>query len=266
MNEQVAIQTLLQKKLIEFKSKNKTFSIRALSRKLNMQPSATNEILKGQRRVSRKIAEKIAVSLKLDPTERAEIFSVFPEKLKRNSKLAPRRNGEILLSMKLNSDQFKTVSNWLHMAILSLMTTDTFQSDTKWIAERFGVKQKDVSDALGRLKNLGLIQENEQNRWVRTTGHLSTTDDIFDLSIQSAHMNDLEIAKEKLTCVPVELRDFSSFVFPVNPDLIPKAKEIIRKTQDDLSDLMADAKPQEIYKVCTYFYPLTEFKKKEIIK
>ena len=128
INEQIKVQQLLQRKFLDIKAKNPSFSVRALSKYLEMQPSATNEILKGQRRVSRKIAEKIADKLSLDPSERTDLLKDFPEKLKRNT-TSRRTREEDLKALKLTSDQFGLISNWIHFAILSLIRVKNFKSE-----------------------------------------------------------------------------------------------------------------------------------------
>lgn len=257
MNEQIALQTTLRKKFLEYQSKNKSFSIRALAKRLGMQPGATNEILKGQRRVSRNIAVKIAERLQLDPTERMNLLKDFPEKLKRNSKLVPNRNGKQLEDMKLSAEQFSLISEWIHFAILSLLKTPSFKSESAWIADRFGVTELEATLAIERLISVGLVKKDEHNNLVRTSSHTNTTDDVLNLSLQKAHMSDMEMAKEKIQTTPVDERDFSFLTFNGNPKYLPMAKEILRKAQDDLKELMDQDDAKEVYKVCTYLYPLT---------
>ena len=107
------IQNLLNRKLIEYKSVNSSFSMRALAKKIGLQPSATNEILKGQRRISRKIAQKIAEKLMLDPSERAELLKDFPLKLKRNTQVIKRKDIDMEV-IKLNSMQFQAISESIY--------------------------------------------------------------------------------------------------------------------------------------------------------
>ncbi|MGE3608197.1 MAG: DUF4423 domain-containing protein [Bacteriovoracaceae bacterium] len=266
MNEQVLFQNFLQKKLIELQAKNPSYSLRAFSQKVGLASGPMTEILKGQRRVSRKVAEKIVTNLALDPSERAELLKNFPEKLRRNSKISPDRNQYLVETMKLSSEQFQAISNWLHLAILSLMRTRSFKSDVSWMAKRFKVSEDEVWQALMRMSRLGMIRKNEQGEWERNARKFNTTDDVMDLSIQKSHLNDLEMAKEKLIKVSVAHRDFSSFTFPANPELLPKAKEILRKAQDDLAELMGEDNPNDVYRVCMYLYPLTEIELNKEIK
>ncbi len=255
-NAQQNIQNLLNRKLLEYRSVNPNFSMRALAKKIGLQPSATNEILKGQRRVSRKIAERISVNLLLDPTERAELLSSFPLKLERNKQAIASREVE-MSTVKLNSLQFQTISDSLHYNILSLMKTKDFVSDIDWMAMRLGVKSYKIRKAIEVLVELDFVLVSKSGEFKRSTGKLNTTDDVLNLSIQKSHLEDMEIAKEKLLSVAVNQRDFTSFTLPVDPALLGKAKEIIRKAQDDIAALMEEGNATEVYKTSTYLYPIT---------
>lgn len=256
MNAQQNIQNLLNRKLMEYRSVNPSFSMRALAKKIGMQPSATNEILKGERRISKKVAEKIATNLMLDPTERAELLATFPEKLKRNTSAIKNKDIETEV-LKLNSMQFQAISDSIHYSILSLMNTKNFISDIDWMANRLNQSANKVSKALETLEGLSLIKKTNLGEYKRTSARLNTTDDVLNISIQKSHIEDMEIAKEKLLNTSVELRDFTSFTLPVDPELLGKAKEIIRKAQDDLAALMETGNATEVYKTSTYLYPIT---------
>lgn len=257
MNEQVRVQQLLMRKFLEMKSKNPQFSVRALAQRLEMQPGATNEILKGQRRVSRKIAEKIADKLSLDPSERTDLLKDFPLTLKRNTQGRKARSQDLEV-LKLNADQFELIAEWIHFAILSLIRVKDFKSDVGWIANRLGVTDVEARKAILRLQHLNLIHIGENGVITRTPQPIRTTDDIKDLSLQRMHMNDMEMAREKIQSVRVDQRDFTNYTFPANPKTLKRAKEIIRKAQDDLEELMNDDEAKDVYRVCMYLFPLTK--------
>lgn len=257
MNEQVKVQTLVRQKYLDHKIKNPNFSIRAFARKLGMQPSATNEIMKGERRISRKVAEQIADRLMLDPSERNDLLKDFPLKLKRKSNKTREKDLEVL---KLTSNQFALISDWIHFALLSLMRLKEFRSDIGWMAERFGVSETEIRKALMKLQHLNLIFIANDGAITRTPEQVRTTDDIRDLSLQTMHLNDMEIAKTKIKDISLDKRDFTNYTFPANPKTLKRAKEIIRKAQDDLEELMADEEAEEVYRVCMYLFPLTNLK------
>ncbi|MFZ4715845.1 MAG: TIGR02147 family protein [Bacteriovoracaceae bacterium] len=255
MKEQLSVQNLLNRKLVEYKTINTHFSIRSLARRLEMQPSATSEILKGKRKVSFKKAQQIAEKLLLNPSERAELFRHFNPQLKKSK--------QDLSLLKLNAHQFAVISEWTYYAILSLMETSDFQSKTSWIATRLGLSLSKVEENLKKLEELKLIKVGAQGKMTRTHAKLNTSDDVLEPSIQKSHLSDLEMAKQKLVSIPVKQRDFTSFTLPVDPDLLPKAKEILRKAQDDLDELMRESQCTEVYRVCMYLFPLTQLQSKQ---
>ena len=78
MYEQIAVQKKLSEKFSDLRLKNPAYSLRAFSRKLGMSSSSVSEILNGKRRVSIKIVQRISDRLCLDPYERTQLISLFP--------------------------------------------------------------------------------------------------------------------------------------------------------------------------------------------
>jgi uncharacterized protein (TIGR02147 family) len=260
VNEQTKIQQLLKKRFLEIQSRTPSFSIRSFAEQLGMQPGATNEIIKGQRRVSRKIAERIADKLALDPSERAALLTDFPSKLKRNTK-AKKQTSEKNEIHKMNMDQFALISDWVYFAILSLIQIKDFSSEISWISQRLGVSELDTRRAIIRLQSLKLIHIDNKGTISRTAQPIRTSDDIRNQSLQQMHLNDMEIAKEKIQKISVSDRDFTNYTFPANPQSLNRAKEILRQAQDDLESLMNDKDAREVYRVCMYLFPLTQLEK-----
>ena len=108
-----------------------------------------------------------------------------------------------------------------------------------------------------------MIELDQDGAYARTKQRIRTTDDVLSMSLQKAHHQNLELGQEALIDVPVELRDFSAITMPASPHLLPKAKELIRKFQDDLSELLESESGTEVYKFCTQLFPLTKVKKGE---
>ena len=259
MNAQLSIQKLLNGKYEDLRSKNAAFSLRAFARRLDVSPSTLTRVLNGERRVSRPLAEQICDKLVLDPQERADVLDVFPSNKhyrKEGQKQIEAENDPAYLQ--LTADQFRIIGEWYHFGILSLIKTKGFKNEPEWIAERLGISVRDASAAVERLERLGMIRLDQHGKWTRTRPRVRTSDDVLNLSLQKAHRQNLELAQEALTSIPVELRDFSAITMPTTPELLPKAKELIRKFQDDLSELLESKPGTEVYKFCTQLFPLTK--------
>ena len=261
MKEQVAIQHLLNETLMNLRIKNSNYSLRAFAKRLDISPSALSEILKGKRKVSKQLAEKMTNRLHLSPMEKACILDKFPEKMKRSSKGKPTcliSKGDAYL--KMTGNQFAIISEGIHLAILSLVKTDDFRSDISWMSSRLNVSENAVRKALFRLLEMELIIF-EGGKFKRSSLPIRVEDDVLNLSVQKSHIEDMEMAKEKIINLDVNDRDFSSMTLPGDPALLSKAKIILREAQLKIEELMEQGKQQEVYKVTTYLYPLTNLKK-----
>lgn len=258
MNAQAALQNLLQTRFLELQSKNPSFSLRAFAKKLGLSPSAASELLRGQRRASRKLAERIAQRLMLDPQETHRVLRHFDEAKGRSnaSGSTPEASKEYL---KLTADQFTLISEWVHYAILSLIETQDFKPEAQWIASRLGVSVAKVTGCLERLERLGLIDRAEDDSITRTFAQIHTPDDVFNVSLQKAHVGDMELAKSALQNVPVALRDFTSISMATSPEMMPELKKLIRRFRADATRLLESApKKSEVYQMSVYVYPLTK--------
>ena len=77
MKEQIALQMLLRKKLQDAQQTNPRYSLRAFSKKVGIHFATLSSIMNGKRRVSKKIAVKVADALALSVQERSELLALF---------------------------------------------------------------------------------------------------------------------------------------------------------------------------------------------
>jgi len=256
MKEQLAVQKLLLTRYEDIRSKNPQYSRRAFSKKLGLSAGAISELFNGQRKISVKLAERIAQRLALDPQERTELFAHFPSRVRRIKLKATDQVDPNYLQ--LSADQFRVIGDWYHFAILTLMRTKGFKSDVKWIANRLALSPIIVKTALERLKRLELIQEDRKGNLARSKTSYRTSDDIANSSVRRAHSQYLDRARNALDTVSVEKRDFTSVMLTLSPHQLPRAKEIIRKFQDELAAELESAPQSEAFQLCVQLFPLTQ--------
>jgi uncharacterized protein (TIGR02147 family) len=251
-----SVQHFLVKRFQELKTKNPSFSMRAFSLRLNLYPSALNEILKGTRGVSYKKALVLADTLLLNSFERSEFLSSFKKDGPYKSEKKDEEKGYEIISL----DHFEYISDWVHFALLSLIQLPEFKSDTKWIAQRLGISVRKTTTIIKRLLDLKLITIGDDKKITRTHKKITTPNDILNLSLQKSHINDLDLIRSHIL-TDVKKRDYCSYTLPVDPDLLDAAKVIIRQAQDKIDELMATGKATEVYRINSYMYPLTKLKK-----
>ena len=262
MKEQLAIQNMLRKKLTEIQSTNPSYSLRAYSKKLGVHVGALSSILNGKRNISRDLANRIAVRLLLDPQQRSELLSLFPEKKTYRKPGISDGNLEPHY-LELSANQFKIVAEWEHFAVMSLLNCEDFESTHAWIAKRMGITENRAKLVAERLLELGLFELNDDGELKRTGKSYRTSDDVADVSIKKAHEQSFELAKESLYRDPVESRDFTSVTMAIDPLKLSMAKELTRKFQDELSDLLESGHRTEVYRLSMQLFPLSKISQGE---
>lgn len=229
-----------------------------------MNSGALSSFMNGKRRVSQKMATRIADNLGLDPQERAEVLVQF--RIRQNEHSKEGAASGVLRYLQLSTDQFRLIAKWHHFAVLSLIRTEDFQSAPDWIAKRLGITVTQCKEALERLSRLGLISIDATGKLRRGKAKFRTVDNIANVSLRQAHAENLELAKEALTKNSVDERDFTAATMAIDPQKLPEAKERIRKFQDELADFLESGSQTEVYKICIQLFPLTVLNKETQIE
>lgn len=259
MNDQIAIQNLLRRKLSEAQTKNPMYSLRAFAGRLNLNAGALSGIINGKRMVSKKLARKLSDALMLDPKEKTELLKLFPLK-QRYAKQSSILNDEVDSTyLEISASQFRVIAEWQHYAILSLINVKGFKSDENWIAARLGISVNKTKQALERLLNIGMLEMDKEGTIRRVSSYLTTTDGISDISLKKAHEESLEMAKLSLHEDPVEIRDHSSMTMAIDRKKIKEAKKLIRDFQDKLVRFLEDGEKTDVYRFSTHLFPLTKY-------
>lgn len=255
MTAQLALRHQLRDFLTEAQRRNSGYSLRGMATKLQISASSLSEILKGKRKVSQDLAQKILSNLGTDPIQQSKILSLFNESS--NGAIAQGTLDEGTLE--LTADQFHVIGDWFHFAILSLAETKGFVGDPLWVAKRLGIKLTEAESALARLQRLGLIQWSRSKKTVKLLkNQLKTTDEVRDQAIRRSHQQDIEIVNKALAETPLEKRDFTSMTLAINVKKMAEAKKVIRDFQEKMSAFLETGTKTEVYKLCVQLIPLSK--------
>lgn len=237
--------------LIERKSRNPRYSLRALARSLGVSPGRLSEYLTRRRRLTALAVEKMAPRLKLNAKERRRFLKVSS---------TATSAADLLESdfVTLRLDQFESISDPIHFLILALLETKHVQHDPIWMAKRIGESVERVIDALNRLVRLNLLQV-VRGRFRLTHARLKTTTDVSSEAIRVAHRKNLEIAMRALKQVPLQLRDYSAIVTAADPKKIPEAKKMIQAFRRRLAKFLKSENRTEVFALQIQLLPLSGF-------
>ncbi|MFW7382211.1 MAG: TIGR02147 family protein [Oligoflexus sp.] len=161
---------ILKNELSRRTKQNPSYSQGALARDLGLAPSRLSEILNGKQGMSVKVAMKIAKGLRLSAEEQ-EFFSTLVECQHGRSRLA-RETATLRLEKfrhlrrfePLQSEFFKALSSWYHLAIIELQKLSECKWDASWIARQLGIEAQEAEEAMKRLSRLGLISQGESSQ------------------------------------------------------------------------------------------------------
>jgi uncharacterized protein (TIGR02147 family) len=251
MTEQVfEARHLLANEFAKRKQRNVQYSLRAFARDLDIPPGRLSEIFSQKRALTLGIAEKISLRLVLSPTEKKKLLEPFKQK-------SGGDNPDSEDYKLVEDDVFYLLSEWHHFAILNLIETRNFKNDPKWIAKRLAISALDVTLSLDRLERLGLIKISG-GKVAATEKNLKTSDQKVNHALRKAHRDSLEQAIQAIDEVPIELRDISSMVIPVNMKRLNGAKKLIRDFRRKLMRFLEQGEKSEVYNLNIQLVPVTK--------
>jgi uncharacterized protein (TIGR02147 family) len=240
-----SVQIVLNQAFHDLKAKNPRLSNRYFARKIGISSGALSEIMKGKRKVSEKLALRIAERLQLDPKAKSALMA---------PKIDAEEAGQFEY-LQLQDDQFHMIADWPHFAVLNLVKSSECEHKISWFAERLNLSEKAVSEVLNRLLRLGMLSY-QKKKYIRTKSAFKTSDDVLNSSIQRSNLEDLDLYREHLATLPVEERDLTSITMLLDPKRMPEFKKWVRTAQDRFASKFETTGSTTAYRLTVGLFPL----------
>lgn len=236
----LSFRSYLEGELVDRCKKNPHYSLRAFANFLEIDHSTLSQIIRGKRKISSQMQERLAEKLCLGP----EQLAAFD----------PTKNYS-----QLTLDLFEITSEWYYFAIMELLTVKGFKSNPKWIAKALGLKESEIETALLRLTRIGFIEIDESGNYRDISAkNVSTLD--FNLTTPAHKKMQTQLlnkASEAMTNYPLEQRSQTGMTMAIDTKKLPKAKEMIIKFQRELSAFLEDGEQNDVYHLGISLFPLT---------
>jgi uncharacterized protein (TIGR02147 family) len=230
------------------KKLNPNFSLRAYSRWLGISPAQMSQMIKGTRTVTVNTLTKVVNRVGLSPLKRQHLFqSVFLN----HEDVTPTR-------VSLAEDHFQLISDWYHLAILSLAKIKGAKGDPRWVASRLGIPVSIASEAMRRLERLGILQIHPRLRQI--TEPFVAVSAQPSVAIRNYHRQNLVLAAEKIDTIPNELREFQSLSFALDPAQLPALRKLIDKFIENSLQQAEEMPGVEVYHLNVQLFPVTKTK------
>jgi len=247
------ISLLLKNEFEKRRKRNNQFSIRAYARWLGLSPAQVSQMINGKRNITIKCFQKISEKLNLTPFEQKKYLQEYNTYYK-NPNTQINRN-------LLNEDQFKLISDWYHLSILSLTKIKNIKNDSRWIAQQLGITSLQVNEAISRLKRLGCLQVKPELKQIGEPFQVSSK--VPAAAIRKYHIQNLALASEKIETIDLNEREYQSMSFPLSPKKVQKIKLLIDTFLDDVLEIAQDENDinQEVYHINVQLFPVTQISK-----
>lgn len=238
---------LLRTELENRKQKNPRYSLRSFAKNLGMSPAQLSQLISGKRKFSPDSLRQVTEHLHLSPEQASMLFSrtLIPQHIVTPEEKSRKRLAE---------DEFRTISDWFHFAILSLCKIRGAKADPFWIADRLGITPTEAREGLARLVRLKILDEGKILK--RIAPPLSVVSEIPSAAIQSYHHNILNLAQEKLRDAPPSRRDFSAMTVACDPSKLPEVRKLIEDFQDRIASFTENGHNQEVFVFSAQFFSL----------
>jgi uncharacterized protein (TIGR02147 family) len=230
---------ILRIEMTERQQRNPRYSLRAFARDLGMSPSMLSDLLNSKHGLSRNSARKIAAGLDLQAQER-EYFCDLVESTEARSAAARTaakarlvRYHSVSNFAQLSQDCFALIADWYHLAILGLFDLQGFSPEPRRIASMLRIEVSEATQALERLKRLGLVAENDGN-WSSKLELYEVASDVPSRAIRQLHAQMMKNAIRAMNEQPREEREFGSVFLPMDSDDVERIKAKICDFQQEL--------------------------------
>jgi uncharacterized protein (TIGR02147 family) len=229
------------------------YSLRNFSAYLDIHPSTLSKILSGKRGIPKSMATKFAQKL-LDNQQEQKLF--IDAVLNYSVSEKPNHRDEVLeINDYQSGDLFFIISQWEYFAILNILKIKNFNQRTDIIAKALNISTKRVGLCLNVLERNKFVSI--QNGIIkRTAKKLKTSNDIVSRALRIAHLEELELAKNKVE-IEIVKKDYQSDVFTVSKNDIKKLKKLIEKMYQEADKLTEKSNPEEVYMLNCQLFPIS---------
>lgn len=236
---------------------NPHYSLRAYARDLGLHSSSLSQVLQGKRSLPIKNSLEVVKKLGLTPKERTLFLESLYKKKTSIDDIEIDQNDSRFI---LDESYHKVIAEWEHYLVLDLFDLHDFEFSIAEVAQRLGITENRAEVVVNNLLTSGLLS-NTDGVLKKEHEYIRTTEDVKSQALKEAHIEALELGKQKLDEVEVELRDISLMTIAMDTEKLPEAKVIIREFRQKMMALLRDGKKNEVYQLAIQFYPMTKTKK-----
>lgn len=159
----------------------------------------------------------------------------------------------------VREDQSEYFSNWIHVALRSLLDYRPFDGDYDALGAELSppVSGEDAKRAVFLLERLGMARRTEGGYEILDQ-HLHSGDNWNTEAIKTFQKTTMELASRSLDTVPASDRDVSTMTMNIDASTLGALKVLVREFQENVAKLVENAPASDrVYHMNIQLFPLT---------
>lgn len=249
---ETSVRKVLLSELVDRKSRNPRYSLRAFARALSLAPGTLSSVIQGKRSLPARKVEKVCSDLKLKGAEKKAFLNSIGNIGNRKKTIKRFRYEKTVSDLVWQ----EVVSDPLYFTALSVFNLSHAKIEPEFLAKKLGISSQESKSLLRTLFVAGLVKIENGYYTLRSYSHQSR-DNVCSESIKAAHQKSLKVAAEKLYSIDIDRRDYLSIKIPTNTKKIDLAKKEIRKFLVKMNSLLSEGEKTEVYELCVQLFPRT---------
>jgi transcriptional regulator with XRE-family HTH domain len=219
-NQSSASKRILERELEKRISLNSSYSKRAFAKQLGIAPSFLSNLINGRRRITTKVARRIAEQLSLSDLDRN---AMIHEATGDTAPASPFGAS----AQSLGPEIFEQLCSWWYVGILEFLETNARSHAPEVLAQRLGISKSNVAMALQRLERLGVLERDPKSprRYRKTADSTIFSSQTPNEALRSYHSQLLEKAKEAIYFQSPEEKIVGSMTIAFDPNDLPEIRK-----------------------------------------
>jgi uncharacterized protein (TIGR02147 family) len=263
------ISHFLLRAIADVQKRNKSHSLRALAKRLEISPSYLSKIVNGQKRLPPNLLTRMSSVLNLDHIMLRELQSLMVAEIE-SAVLQPQtgmsarieeRNPGLKYYATLNAKEFWLLEKWYYIAILNLATTHDFNADPVVIGTRLGITVQSAREGLGLLIAHGYLVKDQDGKMNRSAVKIRFPTQQSHAMIRSYHATHLRKAALLLDHANAgqtfNERLISGISFAGDRRRLENAKAMVHEALYKAAEYLASGDCNEVYHLAIQLFPVS---------
>ena len=246
----------------------RSFSYRAFSRRAGLKsPNYLKLVMDGDRNLTAPMAGNFADGCGLTGEAKAYFGDLVafnqattgPERNAAYDRLKSHRRYRTVQRLELAHAAYH--ASWYVPAIRELACRADFKAEAAWVAARLRprITLSQAERGLRILRELSMLIQNDDGRWVQTEALVSTGPETIGVHIGNYHRTMMRQAAEAIDEFPPAQRDISSLTLCLGEDKLAEVKARIVRFRRELLELsVEDPNPRQVVQVNFQLFPLSD--------